>query len=66
MKNLQAPYNEDVNKIVEQAAQEKTTKEHLNFLIDLAIITMVVEDTMLMEDESQTFNKAWNHPSLES
>ena len=36
MKQLQALYNDD-NKIVKQAAQEKSTNENLNFLIDLAM-----------------------------
>ena len=53
MKNLQALYNDDANMIVKQAAQEKATKESSNFLIDLATITMVVEDTMPMENEPQ-------------
>ena len=33
IKNLQALYNEDANKIVDQAAQGKATKGSLNFLI---------------------------------
>ena len=37
MKQLQALYNDDANKIVKQAAQEKSTNENLNFLIDLAM-----------------------------
>ena len=40
MKNLQASYNKDPNKIVEQAKQEKAVRENLNFLIDLATIAM--------------------------
>ena len=38
------------------------TRENLKFLIDLATTAMVSEDIMPMEDEPQTFNKAWNHP----
>ena len=35
LKNLQVMYNEDSNKIVKQATQEKNAKENLKFLIDL-------------------------------
>ena len=42
MKNFQALYNEDANKMVKEAAWEK---EILKFLIDLATIAMVAEDT---------------------
>ena len=31
MKNLSASYNDDANKIVEEAVQEKVMKENLNF-----------------------------------
>ena len=47
MKNLQASYNEDTNKIMEQAAKKKLQK---NFFIHLATITMLTENTMPMED----------------
>ena len=57
MKNLQFLYNEDVNKIMELAAQERAIKENLFFLIDLATITMVTEDPKPMEDEPQMFNE---------
>ena len=62
MKTLQALYNKDANKIMEQACE----KENLYFLIDVAIVAMVVEGTKPTEDETQTFNKAWNHPIAES
>ena len=61
--NLQVLHNDIVNKIVEQATQEKSAKVDLIFLIDL---TMVAEDTKSMEDEPQTFYKAWSHPNHES
>ena len=66
MKKLQALYNDDANKIVEEAAQEKDVKENLNVLINFATIAKVAEDTKPMKDESRTFNKAWNHPNPES
>ena len=43
MKNFQASYN-DANYISKQAKQEKAINEDSNFLIDLAWISMVVED----------------------
>ena len=60
--NLKALYNEDTNKVLEQAAWEK---EKSNFLINQATIAMVAEDTKLIKDELQMFNKAWNHSSAE-
>ena len=62
---LHALYNEDANKVVKEAAQDKSAKENLNFLINLATIAMVVEDTKPNEDEPQTFDDAWNHPNFE-
>ena len=41
-------------------------KEHLNFLIDLAIIAMVTEDKMTKEVEPSSFNKVWSHSIEES
>ena len=41
MKNLQDSLNENANKIIEQAEEEKAVKENLIFLTDLA---MVVEE----------------------
>ena len=52
IKNLQAPYNVDANKIVEHAKQEKATKEILNFPIDLATVAMIAEDTSLQKESS--------------
>ena len=66
MKNLQASCNEDANKFMEQAEQEKATKKHLNFFTDLATFTMITEDTMSMEEEPTTFYKAWNNPHPKS
>ena len=45
-----------------EEALEKSRKEKLKCLIHLATIALVVEHTKLMEDDPQTFNKAWNHP----
>ena len=47
MKNLQALYNADANKIVEQDVQENSTKEI--FSIDQSINAMVAEDIMPTE-----------------
>ena len=51
MKIFQALYNEDSNKLVEQAEQERATRGNLSFLIDLATIAMVTEDTKPIDDE---------------
>ena len=64
MKKLQALYNKDAKKIVEEVAQ-KRCKRIFDFLINLAIIAMVTEVTKPTEGEPQTFNKAWNHLNLE-
>ena len=55
MKKLQALYNDDANKIVEQATQEKSAIENLNFLINLAMVTT---DTKPVPEEPKTFTKA--------
>ena len=62
MKKLQALYNEDANKIIKKATQDKAI-ENLNFLINLA---MVITDTMPASEEPMTFAKAWNHPNANS
>ena len=62
MKKLQALYNNDANKIVDQGTQEKSAIKNLNFLI---ILVMVSSDTEPSLDEPQRFNKAWNHPNEE-
>ena len=54
MKNLQASYNEDSTKIIEEATHNKAI-ENLNFLIDLA---MVITDTMPVPEEPMTFAEA--------
>ena len=51
MKKLQAFYNEDANKVIEEATQDKAIK-NLNFLINLA---MVITDTMPVPEEPMTF-----------
>ena len=61
MKKLQALYNDDANKIIEEAMQDKAI-ENSNFL-DLA---MVRTDTMPVPEEPTTFAKAWNHPNSNS
>ena len=62
MKKLQALYNDDANKIIKEATEDKAIKK-LNFLIDLAMVTT---DTMLVPEEPMTFAKAWNHPNTNS
>ena len=62
MKKLQALYNEDANKNMEEATQDKAVKK-FNFLIDLAMVTI---DTMPVPEEPTTFAKAWNHPNASS
>ena len=57
MKKLQASYNSDDNEIVKEVAQEKGAKENLSFFIELATVVMVAEDTKLIKDEPQIFNK---------
>ena len=46
--------------------KKKVQKKIFNFLIDLATVAMVAEDTKPMEDEPQTTNKASNHLNLKS
>ena len=54
MKKLQALYNNDANKIIEDATHVKTSK-NLNFLIDLAMITIKFAP---VPEEPASFNKA--------
>ena len=54
MKKFQASYNDDVEKIINEATQDKVA-ENSNFLIDLAMITT---DTMLVPVEPTSFNQA--------
>ena len=51
MKKLQASYNDNADKIVMEVTKKKDAKENMNFLIDLATIAMVAEDTKLTRDE---------------
>ena len=60
MKKLQASYNDDANKIVEQYTKEKGAIENLSFVVDLAMVSSNIKATL---DEPQMFNKAWNHPN---
>ena len=62
MKKLQALYNDNANKIIEQAMQEKSAIENLNFLIE----AMVTKDIKPTPEEPQTFKEAWNHPNKDS
>ena len=45
-----------MQKIMEQAKKEKGAKEILNFLIDLATITMVAKDKATTKEETKTFD----------
>ena len=63
MKKLQASYNNDANKIVEQASQEKNVIKNLNCLINL---DMVTNNTKPEPDEPKTFTKTSNHPNANS
>ena len=63
MKKLQASYNDNANKIIKQAMQEKNAIENLNVLINLA---MVASNTKPTPEEPQTFNEAWNNPNEDS
>ena len=40
--------------------RERNEKD-LNFLIDLATITMIAENTKLPNEEPQTFHEDWSH-----
>ena len=60
LKKLQASYNNDANKIIEEGTNIKSTK-NLNFLIDLAIITT---ESSPVPDEPASFNEALNHPDV--
>ena len=60
MKKLQASYNNNANKIVKQAKQEKGVIKNLNFLINLAMAT---SNTKPVPEEPKNFTKALNHPN---
>ena len=55
MEKLQALYNDDANKIIKQAMNEKWAIENLNFFIDLSMVTT---DTECVPEEPKTFTKA--------
>ena len=63
MKKLKASYNDDANKIIEQATDEKSAIRNLNFLINLSILTTDIEP---LSEEPKTFTEAWNHPNPNS
>ena len=46
--------------ILVQFKKEKAMEKNLNFVIDLADITMVAKDTEPTEEAPQTFSKVWN------
>ena len=60
---IQASYNDNANKIVKQATKEKSAIKNLNFLINLALVTI---DTKPVPEEPQTFNEALDHPNKNS
>ena len=60
MKKLQALFNDDANKIIEESIDVKTS-ENLNFFIDLAMITT---ESVSVPEEPTSFNKAWNHANI--
>ena len=55
-----------MNKVVEQAKQEKAVNNNLSFQIALAAIIMVTLDKKTTKEEPKAFNKAWNHLDVES
>ena len=63
MKKLQALYNNNAKKIMEQATQERSAIENLIFFINLAI---VITDTKPIPEEPKTFTEAWNYPNESS
>ena len=63
MKKLQVSSNNNVNKIIEQAMNEKGAIKNLNFLMDLSMVTTNIE---YIPKEPKTFIKAWNHPNPNS
>ena len=62
MKKLHALYNEDANKIIKEATQDKAIK-NLNFLINLAMVALYAKP---VPEEPMTFAKTWNHPNANS
>ena len=63
MKKLQASYSDDAKNVVEKVAQEKSAKENLKFMIDLAMVAEVTKPT---EDEPQPIIKAWDYSNSKS
>ena len=55
MKKLLTSYNNDANKIIKAATQEKKCEENLNFLINLAMVADNIKPT---DDESKMFWEA--------
>ena len=44
----------------------KSIKWKFKFLIDLAAIIIVAKDKVATKEEPKMFDKAWNHPDMES
>ena len=63
MKKLQTLYNNNANKIVEQAMNKKGIIKNLKFFIDLSLVTTNIES---VPEEPKTFVKARNHPNPNS
>ena len=60
---LQALYNNNANKIAEQAMKEESAIHNLNFIIDLAMVTNEIKP---LPEEPKTFNEAWAYPNATS
>ena len=58
IKNLQASFNENANKIMQQAGHEKAAKKNLIFFIHLATIGIVAKDKITTKEEPHVFDKA--------
>ena len=58
MKKLQGLYNDNANKIVKQAKNEKSAIKNLNVLIDLSMVTT---DIKCVPEETKIFTEPWNH-----
>ena len=63
MKKLQSLYNDDANKIIDQATWEKSAVNNLNFLINLAMVT---NNTKTFPEEPKNFTDARDHPNMNS
>ena len=61
IESFQASIDEDAIKIMKHAKQEKSAKENLIFLIDMATIAIAAKDKMTTKEEPKMFDEAWNH-----